>query len=584
MSIRVTDDFAGSGALSGSWTVSEGTFSRTSGEAGPSADAVNVALYTGDSPPNDQYATVVLGSNVSTISDEGIGPVVRGTASGNMYFAQSNTSETRIYKRVSGTFTQVGTDGAAGATGDSITLEVSGTSLTCKKNGTAIIGPVTDTSIASGTTYGMWDSKQFATANTTSFEGGDFAGSPAPGAGRINFTGFAPSIATSGSFTVTPGKGTIVFTGKAPQLKSVPSIPYITSFPLTENPMSEGNVWYQGFTDGVSWTDVKTASGFAQATQTVHAPPPYDDSIACLNSFPADQYASAVLHSSGVSGEREVELLLRWQITANNARGYEVDILANGNVYIVRWNGALNNFDILSGPTASTVNDGDKFYAIIVGTLITVRRNGATVVTYDTSGDTTKWSTGDPGVGFYTDNSLGAPSASDTFAWDSFEAGVPTLITPSPGTIVFTGKAPTVSTPVSITPSQGNIVFTGQAPTLSGTSVTVTTNLGTIFFTGYAPIVSGGTEIVTTTPIPGVRSRNRRLRVLPDRRIVLADEYETEQLLKLFKVEDIEEITQVPPRKYKKLRDKALPAPDIIAQMQEEEDVLYVMKEIARLL
>jgi hypothetical protein len=172
MTIRVTDDFAGTGALSGSWTVSEGTFSRVSGVANPNTDAVNVALYTGDSPPNDQYAKVVLGTVIAA-TDEGLGPVVRGTASGDMYFAQTNTNETRIYRRVSGAYTQVGIDGSACANGDTLTLEISGTSLTCKKNGSTIIGPVTDTNIASGTSYGMWSSKAAATADL--FEGGDFA-------------------------------------------------------------------------------------------------------------------------------------------------------------------------------------------------------------------------------------------------------------------------------------------------------------------------------------------------------------------------------------------------------------------------
>src|SRR5450432_4364789 len=57
---------------------------------------------------------------------------------------------------------------------------------------------------------------------------------------------------------------------------------YTTNFPLTEKPISEGGVWTNGGSVGLDWTDVQTTSGLAFATQTIHAPPPYDDSIACL--------------------------------------------------------------------------------------------------------------------------------------------------------------------------------------------------------------------------------------------------------------------------------------------------------------
>jgi hypothetical protein len=39
--------------------------------------------------------------------------------------------------------------------------------------------------------------------------------------------------------------------------------------------------------------------------------------------------------------------------------------------------------------------------AEIVGTVITAKINGTTAMTYDTAGDSTKWSTGQPGIGMY---------------------------------------------------------------------------------------------------------------------------------------------------------------------------------------
>jgi len=47
--------------------------------------------------------------------------------------------------------------------------------------------------------------------------------------------------------------------------------PYITSFPLTENPISEGGKWINGLTTGLDWSDVRTVSGIAYNDQTKDA-------------------------------------------------------------------------------------------------------------------------------------------------------------------------------------------------------------------------------------------------------------------------------------------------------------------------
>jgi hypothetical protein len=205
---------------------------------------------------------------------------------------------------------------------------------------------------------------------------------------------------------------------------------YSTSFPATENPISEGGVWTNGDVVGLDWTDVQTSGGLAHRTQIPGTPPPFDDSIACLSGFPANHYAMAVLSNSAPSGELEVELLLRWAISANVARGYEITIIDNGNMYLVDWGGAVNNFAIIDGPITTNVStaDGAIWYAQVVGNTVTVKCNGTTVLTRDveawaTANSRTYWSTGNPGLGFYTDNSLGAPSAGTTYAWSSFEAG-----------------------------------------------------------------------------------------------------------------------------------------------------------------
>jgi hypothetical protein len=203
-------------------------------------------------------------------------------------------------------------------------------------------------------------------------------------------------------------------------LVKTPPKSYSTTFSLTENPITEGGIWTGGLDEGQVWTDVETSGGLALATQDPGvAAPPYDDSLACLSGFPPNHYASAVLFSNSPTGVHENELLLRWKITPNFTRGYEVSIAATGEINIIRWNGPLNDWTILGNPTASSVADGDTWYAEIIGNIITVKRNGGVVVIYDISGDPTIWSDGDPGIGFFV---KGATSAVNTFAWTSFLA------------------------------------------------------------------------------------------------------------------------------------------------------------------
>ena len=43
--------------------------------------------------------------------------------------------------------------------------------------------------------------------------------------------------------------------------------PYTTNFSLAGNPISEGGRWLNGPTDGLDWTDGRTAPGFAFGTE-----------------------------------------------------------------------------------------------------------------------------------------------------------------------------------------------------------------------------------------------------------------------------------------------------------------------------
>lgn len=183
MTTLATDDFnrANAANLGASWTV------PTNGN--PIAIASNVATathdaeddpfleyYNGVSFPNDQWAQVTVGATVDGTSDTGVGPAVRVQSGGDLYFLQGNSVETRVYKRVSNGYTQLGSDGPSVAAGNTLYLEVQGTTIIAKKNGSSICGsPISDSGVASGSA-GAWNFPHGSggTATFDDWSGGDF--------------------------------------------------------------------------------------------------------------------------------------------------------------------------------------------------------------------------------------------------------------------------------------------------------------------------------------------------------------------------------------------------------------------------
>jgi hypothetical protein len=195
---------------------------------------------------------------------------------------------------------------------------------------------------------------------------------------------------------------------------------YSTSFPLTENPISEGNSWSNGLAIGLDWKNVRTTPGFAFGTET--GTTEYDDSIASLaGAWGSNQTVQATVRvvASDSASFEEVELHLHRSIAAHNATGYEINFSVKpGNRYvqIVRWNGAYNNWTELKGTSAYYAKDGDVVKATIVGTTITVYINGTSVLSVSDS----TYSNGSPGMGFYLQN--GTSANSSNFGFSSFSA------------------------------------------------------------------------------------------------------------------------------------------------------------------
>jgi hypothetical protein len=209
-----------------------------------------------------------------------------------------------------------------------------------------------------------------------------------------------------------------------PTASGAPAGSYSTNFSLTENPISDGGKWINGKAVGLLWNNVQSVPGKAYASDFTGVPSRYSDPIAHLTtSFTANQYAQGAV--SRVPGYRniidkhEVELLLRFQITANSARGYEVLWGQDGELCVVRWNGSLGSYSLLGSCLPDSASnmavDGDVLRAEIIGTVIKVYKNGSLVLTASDS----MWTDGQPGMGFWP--TAGATLAS--YGWKNYQAG-----------------------------------------------------------------------------------------------------------------------------------------------------------------
>jgi hypothetical protein len=206
---------------------------------------------------------------------------------------------------------------------------------------------------------------------------------------------------------------------------------YRTSFPLDEDPISEGGLWLNGRRDGIDWIDIVTTNGVAYGAVTrmgvaerrveqrnlessdvegaaVEGAAPegdFDDPTAVLaGPWGPNQHAKARVFSRNQTEDhfQEVEIRLRTTIVPHRCTGYEVfwRCLKTDNAYaeIVRWNGAAGDFTSLQkhfGPQYG-VRDGDLVEVTIVGPVLRGFINGVEVI----SAIDGAYEDGNPGIGF----------------------------------------------------------------------------------------------------------------------------------------------------------------------------------------
>ena len=118
---------------------------------------------------------------------------------------------------------------------------------------------------------------------------------------------------------------------------------YTTTFPLTENPISEGGKWLQNNTNRAK---VLTTGGNAFGTGT------NNDGYAYLAGFGDCTIETTIFRDATLSDSEpnsyEFEHLHRLTDTAGTTACYELDCSYGGGFNIVRWSGATS-FAVLSG-------------------------------------------------------------------------------------------------------------------------------------------------------------------------------------------------------------------------------------------
>lgn len=209
---------------------------------------------------------------------------------------------------------------------------------------------------------------------------------------------------------------------------------YTTSFPATENPVSESGKWVGGQSAGGNlWGDMQTTPGFAfGATE----PTQYGDPTAILTgTWGATQDATIVVRIPGARPSGccfETEVTLRGTIGVKQGdctntqciTKYEILCSVSSTVpylQVVKWLGKNGSFAYLAQNSALSCANGDKLRAKITGgasdTVINVWRNGA-LVNFDVGSnvkDSAAFVSGTPGMGTYG-------SALSTFGISNFTA------------------------------------------------------------------------------------------------------------------------------------------------------------------
>lgn len=211
------------GALGANYGVVSGStaFVISSDTAVPSSYASDAnSLVTALGILTDQWATTTVGAP-GTTNGAGVGAIVRGSTSAVTYYRAYSTGgsgdQLFIVKAVAGTFTQLANLAVVLTAGDTLSLWIQGTTLTCYHNGTSVFS-TTDSAIASGypgMCYSSFDSDAdsitaLSVGNFAAIDSGPRPRRPGPGISPSPMLQFSTLIRDTTFLGVPPALGAAV--------------------------------------------------------------------------------------------------------------------------------------------------------------------------------------------------------------------------------------------------------------------------------------------------------------------------------------------------------------------------------------
>jgi len=112
--------------------------------SGPCAEHYNATTFTGNHESQATYSTAV--------NNKQIGPAARIQSGANTFYACEGDDNNGYYmvEVTAGTSATLASTATVLTVTDVLLISVDGSSITCKKNGATVLGPITDTSITGG--------------------------------------------------------------------------------------------------------------------------------------------------------------------------------------------------------------------------------------------------------------------------------------------------------------------------------------------------------------------------------------------------------------------------------------------------
>ena len=510
------------GGLGASWAaMSDGGLSIVSQQVVGTANALAGDIRAGESYGSDQYSQLSV-TSTQLSGGQWIGPSVRSQNGGQntylgIYFWNNGTPQLRLYKRTSGTFTQLGASYNSGPlpAGTTLTLTAVGSTIALQQNGITRIS-VTDSTLTGGTPGLM----SYDTATADNWAGGTGAPPPPPsfsiGGSVSGLSGTVVlqdnggddlSVSANGAFTfATPLVSGVAYTVtvKANPSGQTCSVANGTGTVATANITNVAITCSTSTTSfasdnfnrangglGASWAAMSDGGLSIVSQQVVGTANALAGDIRAGESYGSDQYSQLSVTSTQLSGGQWIGPSVRSQNGGQNTY-LGIYFWNNGTPQLRLYKRTSGTFTQLgasynSGPLPA----GTTLTLTAVGSTIALQQNGITRISVTDSTLTG----GTPGLMSY-----------DTATADNWAGG--TGAPPPPPSFSIGGSVSGLSGTVVLQDNGGddlsvsaNGAFTFATPLVSGVAYTVTVKANP---SGQTCSVANGTGTVATANITNV--------------------------------------------------------------------------------